>query len=361
MNQALQVIEGAISNVAPEFSKIVVSHGWGVIPDTQLLAAKRQVMKSDFAMKLAMNNPVAFQEAIKTAAIFGVDLTEGKRQGWLVPRDGAISFQIGYKGIEAIHQRLGVIDRLAVRTVHENDQFDWSGDDQEKPSHKADWFNESSRGEMIGAYSITYFPDGGYQVMSESVEAIYREHRDKSDSWKNERARNYSPWKNHPKAMIEKTMAQIAAKQWPAARQDQEKASQVLERLHEAETADYSVYKQGNDGLLVNELHAFMLAGDALGVYLLLKTATQEQQMDWYWWPSQPKGLKGQCKTHLENMRASGAELYECINNAIDAEETFSLAECMDAATGETRKMLAADIGPEKTELVKALLKKVEQ
>lgn len=113
--------------------------------------------------------------------------------------------------------------------------------------------------------------------------------------------------------------------------------------------------------LEVNELHAFMLAGDALGVYLLLKTATQEQQMDWYWWPAQPKGLKGHCKTHLENMQAAGQELYRCILDSIESESEVELCECMDAATSETKRMLAADIGAEKTASIKALLSKVEQ
>lgn len=356
----LAVIDNAIATVEPEYNKIVVSHGWGVIPKSQLLAAKRQVMKTDYAMKLAMNNPQSFQDAVTTAGVLGVDLTEGKRQGWLVPRDGGIAFQIGYKGIEAIHQRLGVIKRLVVRTVHQNDTFNWSGDDQEKPQHNADWFNESSRGEMIGAYSITYFPDGTYQVMSESVQAIYRDHRDKSDSWKNERARNYSPWKNHPKAMIEKTMAQIAAKQWPSATEDQEKASQVLERLHEAETADYSVYK--SDGtLMVNDLHAYMLAGDALGVYLLHKSKTAEEIMEYNWWPASPKGLKGACRDNCEAMKLTGQELYDCILSAIESEQAFNLVECIESATAETKRMLAADIGEEKTAAIKELMKQVQE
>ncbi len=360
MRAPMEVIDGALVTVEPEYRQIISSHGWRMIPRSQLLAAKRQIMKTDYAMKLAISNPQSFQDAVTTAGILGVDLTEGKRQGWLVPRDGRIAFQIGYKGIEAIHQRLGVISRLVVRTVHENDQFSWSGDDQEKPDHNAgDWFNESARGEVVGAYSITYFPDGTLQVMSESVEAIYRDHRDKSDSWKNEKARRYSPWMNHPKAMIEKTMAQIAAKQWPAATHEPEKASEVLERLHQTETDDYSVYK-GTDALIVNELHAFMLASDALGVYLLHKQAKDEEEiMAWHWWPATPKGLKGACRDNCEALKSAGQELYSCILNAIDAEEAFRLAECIDSATAETKRMLAADIGEAKTATIKALLKQV--
>ena len=201
----------AISNVLqaiePQYHNIAIRHGWGLIAKTQVAAAYKQLSKSAYLMKVAENNPQSVYNAVETAAILGVDLTEGKRQGWLVPRENSIVFQVGYKGIEAIHQRLGVIKRLVVQTVRENDEWSWSGDDQEKPTHIADWMNEKARGEIAGAYAITYFPDSSIQVKVSSVEAIYRDHRDKSDSWKKVDSRKYSPWMNHPEAMIEKTMA----------------------------------------------------------------------------------------------------------------------------------------------------------
>lgn len=361
--QPYEMIDRVMTTVEPEFSRIVVSYGWGVIPKAQLLAAKKQVMKSDYAMKLAANNPQSLHDSVTTAAVLGVDLTEGKRQGWLVPRDGGIAFQIGYKGLEAIHQRLGIIDRLVIRSIFANDQFSWSGDDHEKPVHNStDWFNESARGDVIGAYSITYFPDGTIQVMLASTEEIYRDHRDKSDSWKKVDKRQYSPWFTSPKAMIEKTMAIIASKQWPAATKDGEKASEVLERLHQSETADYSEYKQQQTELLtVNDLHAFMLAGDSLGVYLLQKGKDAEVIMSYYWWPASPKGLKGACRDNAEAMKQQGQTLYECILKAIEDDAEFQLYECIEAATSETRKMLAADIGKERTDKIKEMLARVKE
>lgn len=353
--QPIEVIDSTIARLEPEFSKTVLAQGWHLIPKTQLLAAKRQIMRNDYSMKLASQNPQSLYDAIMTAAIIGVDLTEGKRQGWLVPRDGGIAFQVGYKGIEAVHQRLGVIQRLVVRTVHQGDTLAWSGDDQEKPIHTADWFNDKARGDMVGAYAITYFPDGSYQVMSESIEAINRDHRDKSDSWKNEKSRKFSPWSNHIKAMVEKTMAIIASKQWPAASQDKEHASEVLERLHQAETADYSVYKK-DDVVVVNDMHAFMLAGDALGLYLFLNAIPAEEQMQYYWWPASPKGLKGACREHHQRMLESGQELYQRILQAIDAGHDYQLAECLELATGTTRKLLADQVGTQKTAIIKAMM-----
>lgn len=352
-SQALAVL----NDIEPVYHNIVMRHGWGLIAKTQISAAYKQLSKSSYLMKVAENNPQSVYNAVETAAILGVDLTEGKRQGWLVPRDNAIVFQVGYKGIEAIHQRLGVIKRLVVQTVRKNDQWSWSGDDKEKPVHNADWMNESSRGEITGAYAITYFPDDSIQVKVASVEAIYRDHRDKSDSWKKPESRKFSPWMNHPAAMIEKTMAIIASKQWPASTANPETSSAVLERLHQAETADYSDYK-GEQAVLLNELHAFMLANDSLGVYLFQKSKGEELTK-YYWWPNTPKGLKGACRENFDRMTAQGQELFECIQSSITNDQPFGLKECIELATTETKRMIRDELGEEAAQQIKQMLKRV--
>lgn len=357
-SQALQVI----NNIEPEYQRIAVSHGYGLIAKAQMAAAYKQITRNSYTFSVAEKFPQSLYNAIETAAILGVDLTEGKRQGWLLPRkdqydNTVIVFQIGYKGIEAVHQRLGVIKRLVVQTVRKNDEWSWSGDDQEKPAHKADWMNESARGEITGAYAITYFPDDSIQVKAASVETIFRDHRDKSDSWKKEDKRKYSPWMNHTEAMIEKTMAVIASKQWPASSANQEAASKVLERLHQAETADYSDYK-GDNVIQLNELHAFMLANDSLGVYLFQK-AKGEELTKYYWWPDTPKGLKGACRSNFERMTAQGLELLECIKSSINEDNPFNLKECIELATVETKRMLSRELGEETTKQIKDMLKRV--
>lgn len=351
-------LSNVLQAVEPQYHNIVVRHGWGLIAKTQVAAAYKQLSKSGYLMKVAENNPQSVYNAVETAAILGVDLTEGKRQGWLVPRENSIVFQVGYKGIEAIHQRLGVIKRLVVQTVRENDEWSWSGDDQEKPAHKANWMDEKARGEITGAYAITYFPDSSIQVKVSSVEAIYRDHRDKSDSWKKVESRKYSPWMNHPEAMIEKTMAIIASKQWPASTANPETSSAVLERLHQAETADYSEYK-GDNIITLNELHAFMLANDALGVYLFQK-AKGEELTKYYWWPDAPKGLKGACRENFERMTAQGLELIECIKSSLENDKPFNLKECIELATTETKRMIRDELGEETAQQIKEMLKRVK-
>jgi hypothetical protein len=60
-------------------------------------------------------------------------------------------------------------------------------------------------------------------------------------------------------------------------------------------------------------------------------------------------------------MNAAGAGMYQGILDAIDKEDAFMLHENLDGITAKSKKMLAKDIGSDKTESLKNLLKQVEQ
>lgn len=362
MSNLMQVIDGTMTQAAPEYSKMLQSHGFGLVPDAQLLAAKRQIMKTEFAMKCAANRPDAVLDAIRTAGTLGLDLTEGKRQGWLVPRDGQIAFQIGYKGYEAIYQRIGVIDRLSVAIVYANDEFNWSGDDSEKPTitpPNGNWFDKPARGEPSGAFCVTYFPDGSLQVVTSSVTEIYENHRNKSDSWKNPKAKPYSPWTNHPEEMIKKTMVYIASKQWPASSSEDAQASKVLELLHEAETRDHSEYSNTVDIVTVNPLHTLMMMDDCLGVYLLQKDKDVEEITQLHYWPAELK-LKGALKARAEQMRQEGESLLAQINSYLEQEDSHGLYESLELSTRYTRYLLSQHLGDEVYNKIKELLAGIE-
>jgi len=259
MNEAQKKLEligkvgDLVTSASSQFVSTLTQYKWDLIPDSQLQAAKQALTKSDYIMKVACGNPEAVHDALVKSAILGLDLTEGKRQGWLVPRknsagDLVVQLQTGYKGVEAIHQRMGVIDRLSIRVVRETDQFEWSGDDQEKPEHKANWFgSDEDRGKITGAFAVTYFPDGSINVVVTSISEIFEKHRDLADSWKSYQKKlkegKYAfppPWITHEKAMVEKTMAYIASKQWPANIRDTGTSSKILETLHKVDVADYT-------------------------------------------------------------------------------------------------------------------------
>lgn len=372
MTQQLAVIDNSINEITADYTAAISDSGFGLVPASQLLAAKRQIQKNPYAIKCAQNSPEHLKESVMTAGVLGVDLTEGKRQGWLVPRSvkladnrtlSVIQFQVGYKGVEAIHQRLGVIDRLSVRVVRKNDTFEWSGDDAVKPSHDADWFNEKSRGEVIGCYCVTYFPDGSLQTVTAPLTEIYEKHRDKSDSWKNENARKYSPWSTHPEQMILKTMVYIAAKQWPALKQSEnDQTSHILERLHQTEVADYQEMNRPDRDQRYDVFFDMM---DGIGMYLLNREYLQdcpdeEQEKNhsiWMqFWDRFAEGTKGKLKQRETDLVNEGREGVELIVQHIENKDSLGVAEVLEGITVQGKRMLAKYLGEDLTAQLKELI-----
>lgn len=367
MGQELQKIDEMIVSAKPLMISTIKQYQWELIPDTQLLAAKAALTKSDYIMKIAVGDPGAVHDALIKGAILGVDLTESKRQAYLLPRKNAagktvIQLQVGYKGIEAIHQKMGVIDRLVIRVVHENDHFEWSGDDAEKPNHQAEWFS-IERGKIIGVYSITYFPSGQIHVMTAPISEIYEKHRALSDSWKQyqkKKAAGENPfppsWLTHEKAMIEKTMAYIASKQWPANIRNTESASKILETLHEVDTADYrEAFARYSDkekeifDLLVRE-------EDALGLHLMYRRFKDGENLE-AWnglYNSFPRGEKVKNKKLINSLCDMGLQMENNITQALADEDEFLLLENLHGAANVTRSMLWETLPEKDQEFLKA-------
>jgi phage RecT family recombinase len=350
MNDLTINVENAITAAAGQFVNTIAQYKWELIPDTQLHAAKQALMKSDYIMKIAAGNPSAVHDALIKSAILGLDLTEGKRQGWLLPRKNqqgktVIQLQVGYKGVEAIHQRMGVIDRLVIRVVYEKDTFDWSGDDQEKPKHEADWFSKD-RGAISGVFAITYYPDGTINVATAPVTEIFEKHRDISDSWKNYQTKTKKgeyafppPWASHEKAMIEKTMAYIAAKQWPANIRDEGSSSKILETLHQVDAEDYTFgYTQQQK----EAFYEFIENKDSLGIYLFTKRVGIEVYLALHKGLANgfPKGKKMKLKKEHSDFVEMGCSQFFDITKALDENDSGLLHENIEDCSEITLKLL---------------------
>lgn len=348
----LTIIDDIFEKASSQFVTTLAQYKWDLIPESQLHAAKQALTKSDSIMKIASSSPVDVQNSLIQSAVLGLDLTEGKRQGWLLPRKNqsgkvVVCLQVGYKGVEAIHQRMGVIDRLVIRVVRENDEFEWSGDDQEKPNHKADWFApESNRGEITGAYAITYFPDKSINVTTSSVFHIYEKHRDRSESFKSYTAKiekgSYAfppPWVSDEQSMIEKTMAYIAAKQWPANIRDSDRSSKILETLHETDIADYTY---GFNDYQKESFYSLIEANDALGIYLFTRRVGIEvySALTKLQKKSFPKGKKMAMAQKQNDFVETGHEIFINLTKSLSTEDAGLLAECVEDITEVTKKLV---------------------
>jgi len=85
-NQLQLKVNEIVDFSAEQFVSTIAGYKWDILPDSQLHAAKLALTKSDYMMKIAADNPGAVHDALMKSAILGLDLTEGKRQGWLLPR-----------------------------------------------------------------------------------------------------------------------------------------------------------------------------------------------------------------------------------------------------------------------------------
>lgn len=351
MNALEKSINGAITKAGPQFASTIAKYQWALVPDSQLHAAKLALTKSDYIMKIAAGCPNEVQDSIIKAGILGVDLTEGKRQAYLLPRKNqsgntVIQLQVGYKGVEAIHQRMGVIDRLSIRVVRENDEFEWSGDDQEKPIHNPGRFkSDEDRGKIEGAFSITYFPDKSIQVVMASISEIYEKHRDLSDSWKSYQQKKKKgewcfdpPWVTHEKAMIEKTMAYIASKQWPANYRDPEVSSNIISTLHEVDTSDYV---ELNAGYTTEQKEIFDLLVencDSLGIWCFSRYVGQDVYSNLY--NSGKKGEKCKLKSKCQELEKVGFSELQVIKEASEANNYSAASEIIEGTQDITKKLL---------------------
>lgn len=351
----LQVIDDVMKQASPVLLNTIQQYQWELVPESQLHAAKSALTKSDYIMKIAASAPEAVHEALVKGAILGVDLTEGKRQAWLVPRKNGVGktvvqLQVGYKGVEAIHQRMGVIDRLTIRVVRKNDSFEWSGDDQEKPTHNADWLaSDEVRGPIAGAYSITYFPDGNIQVATAPATEIFEKHRDIADSWKSYQNKKNNgqkafppPWVTFEKAMVEKTMAYIAAKQWPANIRDEGQSSKILETLHEVDTSDYVSAFSVHTADQLDFYKDSVERDDCLGLFLFEKSVDIEVNISLWsdFKKTIQKGEIGRTKDKLKRMVDMGEDVLLEIEEAIAGGDEGRFRENTDDCGDITKQML---------------------
>lgn len=144
--------------------------------------------------------------AVRQAAAIGLEPNTPLQEAWLLPRrSGQVmeaQLMIGYKGLLKLARRSGLVRSVRAEVVHQADDFHYAlglrPDIHHVPAN-------GDRGDLTHAYAVIDYKDGAldFRVMDK---AEIERHRAKSDSWRNERARPYSPWTVWPEAMWRKTV-----------------------------------------------------------------------------------------------------------------------------------------------------------
>ena len=77
--------------------------------EKEQIFAIQALMKTDYAMQVANNNPGSVKLAMANVASIGLTLNPANAYAYLVPRDGAIVLDISYKGLIKVATDAGSI------------------------------------------------------------------------------------------------------------------------------------------------------------------------------------------------------------------------------------------------------------
>lgn len=179
--------------------------------DKESIFAMQAIMKTDFAMKIANQNPTSVKLAMINVASTGLTLNPAHGYAYLVPRDNAIHLDVSYKGLIKIATDTGAVRWARAELVYESDTFVYHGPAL-SPEHRSEPFKE--RGEAVGAYCIAKTSDGDIltEIMPrDEIDKI----RSKSTAFTRGKEGSKGPWEEWFDQMAKKAVIKRASKTWP--------------------------------------------------------------------------------------------------------------------------------------------------
>jgi recombination protein RecT len=264
----MEPYKAAIQKAKDRFAKIASQT---VNYDKESIFAMQALMKTDFAMKTANNNPGSVHLAMINVASTGLTLNPANGYAYLVPRDGAIHLDISYKGLIKIATDAGSIVWARAEVVYADDRFEYRGP-AEAPVHHADPF-KGNRGEIVGAYCIAKTKDGDMltEVMPlDEIEKI----RSKSSAWVRGQTGRKGPWEEFFSEMCRKAVVKRASKTWPYTDRS-EVVGQAIEIANAAE-GGYSFESEEEKAFKRQQIHDAALGRHYISVQLIKEQLGQD-------------------------------------------------------------------------------------
>lgn len=145
--------------------------------------------------------------AIQCASL-GLEPNTPLKEAALVPRKNhgrdECQLMVEYRGLIKLARRSGDISTIGAEVVHEVDEFDYQLGLNPTLTHRP-YDGDDDPGALTHCYCVVELRDGGKQFVVVPRRVVYADHRSKSDSWRNEKSRPYSPWTNFEESMWRKT------------------------------------------------------------------------------------------------------------------------------------------------------------
>jgi recombination protein RecT len=205
-NKELQPYQDAIRKSKSRFMKVAEQT---VDYERECVFAGQALMKNDFSMRVANQNPQSVHLAMINVASTGLTLNPANSYAYLVPRDNAIMLDISYKGLIKIATDSGSILWARADIVYAEDAFTYNGP-AKMPEHQAEPF-KTDRGDVVGAYCIAKTREG--DVLTEVMPmAEIAKIREKSMAYAKKKS---GPWVDWFDQMAKKAVIKRACKTWP--------------------------------------------------------------------------------------------------------------------------------------------------
>ena len=322
-----------------ELAKVHNSVSW----EAEQNYAIQQLMDSDYKCRVATNNPVSVQNAVRNVAAIGITLNPALKLAYLVPRDNAICLDISYMGLMHLAQDTGSILWGQAKLVHENDDYVNNGISVE-PTHTYQPFG--NRGQIVGVYVVVKTHGGDFLTHEMSITDAYLI-RDRSQAWKQKKA---GPWKTDEKEMIKKTVVKQAYKYWPKVDQDRFHAAIDLLNNESGEGIDFeserTEYDPSEDSA---KLHAALEAGDHAACQNVIRVLDDSQMGKLFRAPYVNTKIREFARDANRWMVEAKAHIGGMIQSGLDD----ALVEAWHELTESQRECLRRELPPEQVKLAR--------
>ena len=184
-----------IKQYSTDFTQVLPSHING---DTWIRLAQGVLRRDKNLARIAAANPGSLMQALMECARLGHE--PGTDSFYLIPMGGEIEGWEGYKGVIERMYRAGAVVSVKAELVKENDVFNFTPADMDRPDHRVEWFSE--RGKILGAYSYAEMQNG----TTSKVVIINQQYIAQVKAMSKGSSSASSPWTKWPDQMVLKTV-----------------------------------------------------------------------------------------------------------------------------------------------------------
>lgn len=321
--------------------------------------AKQLLLKNNYTLDAARNDPDALHAAIGNVAAIGITLNPALAYAYLVPRKKSICLDISYRGMIKLATDTGTIKAIKAELIYENDVFHYHGF-HEAPEFKADVFGD--RGELKGVYAMALLVDGGVLVETMPIDEVYAI-RDDSEAYKSAKSNGENSWQykanvwvKYKTEMVKKTVIKRAFKTLPPSR-GTELLGRAIDVVNEHEGIDFNkppelpVISYTDQDLA--EYHRCIKESDFFNLVPLIRSLDVEAQqtLQRLCLPEAPHGQKGKLREEFSNnIKNAEKKLDSTLNllrEALDDNEDINAQELLDDCSVFTKDWLINQLSTE--------------